>query len=164
MSVDKPNTTAFSLSQLGSNKKKLQLTQVYITEDMYEWCKVWARYCKEQRGTTETPAGILNQATQSWWTNNRRKIINGDGIKLPDWQCNKRTPGVFTKPVMTYLPREVHTAIKKALQNGHIYANWQKATLTAVIRTAIQQHYAENNKHILYYLKNSSWDVEVRRG
>ncbi len=164
---DSANTEGFYLSQLArtATAKKYAYSQVrvYVAEDMLAWCKAWKRYCAEVRGTNESISTIISSAVISWWNRHRRKIVAGEGVKLPDWQCGVKNTeyALFTEPVLVLIPREVREQIQKAMRNGHVYANWRKATMAAVVRVAIEQHYRDNQKYILRYLKETSWNVDT---
>lgn len=169
MTLDNASTDDFSLSQLGKNYKAKQSAYVKVRasigEDMLAWLKTWARYCRETRGTSESANSITACALQAWWNKQRRKIVAGEGIKLPDWQCARSTKSseyaLFTESVFFAVPRELRDQLLKAITNGHIYASWQKPTLAAVTRVALEAHYNENAKYVLRYLKELSWHVDI---
>ena len=167
MMSDNASTDEFSLSQLGKNYKAKEQAYVKVRasigEDMLAWLKTWARYCRETRGTRESANSITACALQAWWNKQRRKIVAGEGIKLPDWQCAIRNSeyALFTESVFFAVPRELRDQLTKAITNGHIYACWQKPTLAAVTRVALEAHYNENAKYVLRYLKELSWHVDI---
>lgn len=164
MTLDNASTEHFSLNQLGKTKGNTHtVAYVNIPSDMLVWVQTWIRYCKEQRGTVETLNSVLASATIAWWNKQRRKIISGDGIKLPDWQCAiKNTEyATVTDEIAFKVPVDIKKQMMKAIRNGHIYANWHKATFSACVRVAIQQHYMDNHKYILAYLKQVAWHVDT---
>lgn len=134
----------------------------YLSDDLIQYIEAWIRYQEEKRGVREGLSTVVTHAVVAWWRLSKKKLSKGKGVKLPDWQCKiihteyaKRTGLVHF-----HLPREVHTEITTAIKNGHIYANWNKATMSAIARIALQIHHSDNHKHLLKFMKENKWHVD----
>lgn len=143
-------------------KQNLVKCGAYVPEDLIQYVKAWLRYQQEMRGIRDGVGTILGQSVVSWWRVNKRKLVKGKGIKLPDWQCKiiHSEYATHMEQIFFYLPTEVHAELMTAIKNGHIYANWHKATLAAVSRVALQAHHAEHSKFLIRYMKENKWRVD----
>lgn len=158
----KKKTAEFSLNSLYADIPASKSIWAFIPRDLLQYAQGYARYRYDLTGRPMSPTGVCAEAIHMYYKKLLKAIPESQGLKIPDWHMairGRRNANDVYERVLVYIPYAQYQHIKQAIAMGYLYCNYARPSLSAVVREALYQHYANYKSTIENHAKKNPWSL-----